>query len=560
MAKFRRRKLLATGTALGGVGLFGSLSTAANEHDEDEERGGSELPSFEEPDDWSSYSGTAGNTGSVPGNGAFPKPETVAWEHDESGHIAITDGQVYLRSGSSIYALDDSDGSVIWTSDDVGAEGGVQYGTPAVTDATVVVGGDRLTALDADSGEVRWTQKFDSGGGEAVTSPTVAFDTVFVIAEESLHAFDLADGSLQWSRDSVELEPHEDSDMDESQEVSFGSTPIAVTDEFVYAGVGHDNPAGVAAFDALEGETQWTYAVDETSVEYGGAHKYILATETRIYAMGRFADQGLMYPALDPWTGEQVDSEHSSRSQPAVTDEVRVGTGRHGFSVKNHETGEEWGRNAYEWGHTDAWGRPAIAGETLVIPYYVGAPQGHENDGIYGLNLEDGSEQWHFTHPDVENTDVREQHGFVVSGESIYITGGDQLQVLRPETEEPEEDPDEEEPENDDDEPENKSDIELSVSAPGSVPYEETADPSEDAADFCITVTNHGDETSSVDGQFKIGPIDEPLPLELEPGETDTVNFGVMSRDLGPGDYEWNVTANGETKTGTLTVTNDKEC
>jgi outer membrane protein assembly factor BamB len=400
MGKFNRQTLLASGTTLTVAGLFGSLSTAAEEHDGDEESvaDDSELPPFEEPDSWSSYSGTVGNTGSVPADGAFPKPETLAWEHDDSGHVVVGDGRVYLRSGSSVSALDDSDGSVVWTSDDVGAEGGVQYGTPAVADETIVVGGDRLTALDADSGEVRWSQEFDTGGDEAVTSPTVAFDTVSVVAEESLHAFELVDGSLRWSWGSAELEPHEDSDVDESQEVPFGSTPIAVTNEFVYAGVGHDNLAGVAAFDALAGETQWTHAVNETAVEYGGAHDYILATENRVYTIGTFADQGLFYPVLDPSTGEEVTQEGSSRTRPAVTDEVRVGTGRHGFSVENRETDEEWSEDS----HTDAWGRPAIAGETLVVPYYFGAPDGSESDGIRGFDLEDGTEQWHFTHPEVD--------------------------------------------------------------------------------------------------------------------------------------------------------------
>ncbi|AGB38415.1 hypothetical protein [Natronococcus occultus] len=132
------------------------------------------------------------------------------------------------------------------------------------------------------------------------------------------------------------------------------------------------------------------------------------------------------------------------------------------------------------------------------------------------------------------------------------------------ESDEPPEDDEEpeDEEEADDDEPKDKDDLDLSVSAPDSIPYEETADPSEDAADFCITVTNRGDETVSVDGQFEIGPIDEPLPLDLEPGETETTYYGVMSRDLGPGDHEWTVTANGETETetGTLTVTDDEEC
>ncbi len=118
--------------------------------------------------------------------------------------------------------------------------------------------------------------------------------------------------------------------------------------------------------------------------------------------------------------------------------------------------------------------------------------------------------------------------------------------------------------ESNDDDVEREGGLELSVSAPESVPYKEVADPSEDAADFDIEVTNSGDESVTVEGRFKIGQFNEPLlsasPIELEPGETDTAHFGVMSRDLGPGGHEWTITANDETETGTLTVTDDEEC
>lgn len=102
--------------------------------------------------------------------------------------------------------------------------------------------------------------------------------------------------------------------------------------------------------------------------------------------------------------------------------------------------------------------------------------------------------------------------------------------------------------------------LDLSVDAPGSVPYEEIADPAEDAAEFSITVTNRGSAPVTVEIGFEIGPIDEPFVLELAPGECDTVYTGVMSRDLGVGDHEWTVTAADETETGTLTVTETAQC
>ncbi|WP_293032841.1 PQQ-binding-like beta-propeller repeat protein [Natronococcus sp.] len=191
MSRFNRRTLMTAGTSLVAGGAFGSLSTAADGGDDE----ASELPPFEEPDGWSSYYGTAGNTGSVAANGAFPEPETVAWEYDESGYAAVAEGRIYLRTGSEVHALDDGDGSVVWTADGLEAEDDAAYATPAVDGGTVVVGGEELTALDADSGDVQWEQTFDLEDDEAVTSPTVAFDTAFVVAGETLYALDVADGS-----------------------------------------------------------------------------------------------------------------------------------------------------------------------------------------------------------------------------------------------------------------------------------------------------------------------------------------------------------------------------
>lgn len=115
-----------------------------------------------------------------------------------------------------------------------------------------------------------------------------------------------------------------------------------------------------------------------------------------------------------------------------------------------------------------------------------------------------------------------------------------------------------------DDDTEGERGLELSVSASESAPYKEIAEPGEDTADFYIEVTNRGDESVSVEGSFEIGRFDEPLlsasPVTLEPGETDTAYFGIMTRDLSPGDHEWTITANDETETGTLTVTDDEEC
>lgn len=325
----------ATGTTLAASRLFGP--TAAAREGEGEED--SELPPLGEPDGWSSYRGTAGNTNSLPGDDPFPEPDTVAWEYDSSGDVAVADGQVYVRSDAVVHAIDDGDGSGLWTSDNVGAGG-----TPAVGGETVVVGGDQLTTLDAGSGEVQWSQSFESE--EGVTNPTVAYDTVFVVASETLYALDLADESERWSRESVELEAPEDSDSQEDQAVTFVSTPAAVENELVYAGVGNDEPVGITAFDALTGESQWTYTVGVPVADRDmyGFNTGIRATENKVYSGG--ATEGIRYPILDAQTGERVDDRAGGSYFLSMVDNVVAGTDDYHLTVRNYETDTEWGKDA----------------------------------------------------------------------------------------------------------------------------------------------------------------------------------------------------------------------
>lgn len=128
--------------------------------------------------------------------------------------------------------------------------------------------------------------------------------------------------------------------------------------------------------------------------------------------------------------------------------------------------------------------------------------------------------------------------------DTVYVSCGGELLALRSGVE---------------DDPEPESGLELSVSAPESAPYREEADSAEDAVEFEVSVTNHGDESVSADVTLEISPIDEPVTLELAPGEADIAHYGVMTRDPGVGDHEWTVTAGDETETGTLTVTDGDE-
>jgi outer membrane protein assembly factor BamB len=160
MANWRCRSVLSTGVALAAGGVLASVGTAETEF---------EGTAASEADGWSSYRGNAGNTALVSAGGTFPEPKTVAWTYDRAGDLAAVDGTVYLRTGAGVHALDDSEGSVAWTAEELGADG-----TPAVADDTVYVGGEELTALNASDGKVRWITDLEGGESTSPTEPSTS--------------------------------------------------------------------------------------------------------------------------------------------------------------------------------------------------------------------------------------------------------------------------------------------------------------------------------------------------------------------------------------------------
>ena len=496
MSGWRRRSVLATGAAIS----IGTVITTTGSGIA--ETGGGSDSSPEEPTDWSSYRGTAGNTAYVPSEGSFPEPETVAWEYDEGGRAAIVDGTVYLRTGGAVHALDDADGSVLWESEEIGAGG-----TPAVVGDRVVVGGEQLTVLEADTGTVRWSETFDDATDDqepAVTSPTVADGNVYAVAEESLFALDLTDGSVRWSRETVELEEAADEIAPEPQShvVSFESAPVAVTNGLVYA-VASD--AGCAAFDAADGETEWTHwRRDFSGLSFSG----IAATDERVYVSGSPEDD---FPVVDAATGDRVDAVPNVFA-PAATDETRVAVSRDALRIHNYETGDGW----EQVGGTTGWRDPSIVGDTIVVPYYPG----YNERAVYGFDLADGSEQWTFTHPIVDVDALAEW--YAVTEDTLYTTGENGLVALRQEA------ADEETEADDEDEPDEEAETEENEEQADEQESDETdgngqtddADGSDqtDDADGDETDTDaNGNETN--ESASDSDEADEDA--EYEPGEDD---------------------------------------
>ncbi|MFC7215954.1 PQQ-binding-like beta-propeller repeat protein [Saliphagus sp. GCM10025334] len=425
MSLWPRRTAMALGASL----VIGSLLGAAETSNGADAKSTVPMAIPADTDSWASYHGTPGNTAAISGSSRFPAPETVAWEYEQDGDVAVANGTVYLRTGAGVHALSASDGSLQWVREDVGADG-----TPAVVDDTVYVTGDRVTALDADSGDTVWSTSFGTDG--RIPSPTVLDGSVYVVVDGALRSLDADDGSPQWRRSAVDLERRG------ADAASFASIPVAVANDLVYAAVGD---AGFVALDAESGEPVW--AVQEETPSRGEGLPSIVATEDRLYVawLGDGGDGD-----VDDGDDEGVDGDSDEGEEElclvldaddgavlervelrfplAATDIVRVTAERHGVNAYNYETDHSWTVG----GSIDAWGRPSIGGRTVVVPY-------HPTDGspaLFGVDIETGLEQWSFPLAAIGLPDPRETRWptltYAISDGMVYLSGGGSLVALEP--------------------------------------------------------------------------------------------------------------------------------
>ncbi|ELY68770.1 outer membrane protein assembly factor BamB family protein [Natrinema versiforme] len=284
MGDISRRAVLGTcGTALTlGAGCLGDSTGSGNEPNSTDD-GGS----------WESFRAGPSNAGIV--ETAAPRDEPAErWRIDLSpgpGTAAVSDGTAFLAAESALHALEVESGEELWT---------VEFetertGSPAVTDDAVVCPvGDGLVAVDRDGAEKRRIP-FDSGETNASllsqqqarpgpsSSPTVVDGTVYVgTPDGDLVAVSLADESVTW-RSAATAGWTTFSQAQQSEAVV--SSP-AVVDGRVIVGT----EAGVAAFDAADGSSEWTYgteravrsspAVADGTVYVGGSTPIAISMES----------------------------------------------------------------------------------------------------------------------------------------------------------------------------------------------------------------------------------------------------------------------------------------
>ena len=188
-----------------------------------------------------------------------------------------------------LYALDSSNGNIIWQNDD--DPYGYWDSSPTIVDGIIYIAGcsDGLRAIDAINGESIWVTDF---GYEIDATPAYHDGSIYVGAQEPPFAsVDPLDGTMNWTSDFA----------------IHGSPGVA--DGMVFFGDYLKNDsARVISLDCLTGDTVWTYMT--TAFTFRGSPSitdgivYIAAQDGYLYAFGT----GLKYTYREDYFYAEVGS------------------------------------------------------------------------------------------------------------------------------------------------------------------------------------------------------------------------------------------------------------
>lgn len=172
------------------------------------------------------------------------KDGTVKWMFDQSDHpvwaAPVVDGDRLIISSfdHSVYALNRSDGSLLWQQD----LGAAVAGSPAVGDGVLYVGtfGNTFYALDAATGEQRWT--FATNYWVWDTPNLNDGVLYFTDLQGTVYAVNAADGTEKWRKAAT----------------GFTRAAPAFADGLLLVG---DHNGNLVALNATDGAEQWRQTV-----------------------------------------------------------------------------------------------------------------------------------------------------------------------------------------------------------------------------------------------------------------------------------------------------------
>jgi outer membrane protein assembly factor BamB len=122
----------------------------------------------------------------------------IAWKIEQSvdhGGATAVGGRLYMVNGGLLQARQASNGSLIWSVEQVGSD---VHSTPTVGAGIVVLGAVNsplVSAYDESSGRLLWAFEADENGAEVLGSPVLANGVVYFITDDgTLHTLNAATG------------------------------------------------------------------------------------------------------------------------------------------------------------------------------------------------------------------------------------------------------------------------------------------------------------------------------------------------------------------------------
>jgi len=324
-------------------------------------------------------------------DGSEVSPGEEVWSFETGDDVdsspAVADGAVYVGSrDNNLYAVDASDGTEVWRFE---TDNGV-FSSPAVADVsegtsdgsstqstngTVYVGSrdSRLYAVDAEDGTEVWSFEADDW---VDSSPTVVDGTVYFGSDDNnLYAVNTEDGEEVWSFETGDL-------VDSSPAVKDGTVYVGSRDNNLYA------------VNASDGTEVWSFETGNdvfSSPAVADGTVYVGSEDNNLYALDAEDGSGV-------WRFGTGDSVWSS---PTVVDgTVYFGSDDFNFYALDAEDEREvWSF----WTGSGTFSSPTVvnvsegtldgsSARSANGTVYAGS----EDNSLYALDAEDGSEVWSF--------------------------------------------------------------------------------------------------------------------------------------------------------------------
>jgi outer membrane protein assembly factor BamB len=221
---------------------------------------------------------------------------------------AVADGMVFVGSSVASYgicALNMTDGSLIWKNESIGT---VSWSSPAVDNGMVFIGSTdgRIYALDKSNGNIIWSNKT---GGAVYSSPAVAYGKVFVGSQDhKIYAFDKATGNILWNFTTG-------GPVDSSPAVADGKVFVGSNDGKIYA------------LNVTTGTLLWNFKTGgkvDSSPAVANGWVYVGSEDKKIYAFGpnHKPIASFTYVPEKPAVNEIITFDASSSYDPDARDSI----------------------------------------------------------------------------------------------------------------------------------------------------------------------------------------------------------------------------------------------